>query len=144
MGSTHLGDIPSGEIAGPQIALASVASNGASASAVIAWRAPQNLKITSGYFAPDTVTQNSAAGTASYRDISLINGGPIGTGTTVLGSLRLTASLGSLVQRSLTLAATATMSKGDVLITKQVSAGAASDDATILRAGLLSCNYLPR
>ena len=144
MGTTFLGDIPNGELTGPVSTFASVASAGASSQAVIPWRAPQKIKLTSALFAPDTVIQNSTGATASYRRITLINGGQLGTGTVVLGSINLNASQDSLATRAFTLASNPTMTKGDVLITKQETVGAADAEGTVLRAGMVQANFLPR
>lgn len=138
MGSTMLGDIPSGAIHGTVISHASVASNGAGAAlrniGAGIFRAPQNLTIVAAWWEP-TGADNSATTTGSYRRLSVINAGNDGTGTTVLASLNLTASLASNTTRALTLAATPTVSQGQVIAASHTTVGGDHANGTVLQAG---------
>ena len=125
----HLGDIVSGEIHGGGISHASVASNGAAATyggagTALKWRAPANCKIVGAAWTPDGA-DNATTITASYRLLTLVNGGQAAAGTTVLASMNLTASLASNASRNLTLASVATLSKGDIIYASQSKIGRA-------------------
>ena len=142
--ATFFGDIPGGAPSvTPELTIASVASNGAAASARVAFRAPQAIRITHAWWQPDTVAQATASATASYRRLSLINGGQGLAGTTVLGSLNLTASLQSLATRAFTLASTPTLAAGDTLIFSHATVGGDQSEGTVLRAGTLFVGYRP-
>ncbi len=138
------GDIPGGSPSiVPELTVASVASNGAGASARLAFRAPQAVRITHAWWQPDTVAQATASASASYRRLSLINGGQGLAGTTVLGSLNLSTSLQSLATRAFTLASTPTLAAGDTLIFSHASVGGDNAEGTVLRAGTLFVGYRP-
>lgn len=141
------GILSGGELFAATITHASVASNGAAAviggtaSNAGFWRAPQNIQILDAWWEP-IGANNAAASTASYRQISIIDEGPNGAGVTALASLNLTASLASMTTRSLTLAATPTVSKGDVICASQ-SASGTDAAATVLQAGQFTIAYTP-
>ena len=143
MGTTAYGDLPSGAIAGPVISHASVASNGASASfnaiGANVWRAPQAGVIDNAHWEP---TGADAAGTsaASFRTLTIRNGGSSGTGTTVLASLVLSASLASNTIRAFTVGSAATFAAGDVICAHQAATGTDAED-TVLVAGRFQANW---
>jgi hypothetical protein len=146
MGSTFLGDIPSGAMAGDVISHASVASNGAGAAVraigVGNWRAPQNVTIVDAYWEP-TGADSAAANTASYRRLTIIDAGSAGAGTTVLGTLNLTASVASNTLRAITMVATNSVSKGNVVAFSHATVGGAHSDGTVLVAGQVHFTYRP-
>ncbi len=152
MAIMELGDIPSGSLAGAVISHASVASDGANATyggAAVAtkWRAPQACTIVGAYWEPHGAN-SAAANASSYRDLKLINGGADATGTTVLASLSLTASLASNTQRAFTLVSNSSLSTpvlaaGDVVYASQNTVGGAHSAGTVLVAGQFRFNYRP-
>lgn len=145
MGSTFLGDIPSGAIVGAQVSHASVASNGAAASynniGANTWRAPQNGRVVSAWWEP-TGADTGGSSTASYRTLSIINGSSDGTGTAVLASVNLTATLASNTTRALTLATTPTFAEGQVVFAAQAATGTNATH-TELVAGRFHVNWRP-
>ena len=145
MGSTAYGDLPSGAIRGAAVSHASVASDGAAASynniGANTWRAPQNGRVDSIWWEP-TGADNAGASAASYRTLTIRNGSSDGTGTAVLGSLVLSASLASNTTRAFTLATTPTFSAGQVIYAAQAATGTDATH-TVLRAGLFHVNWRP-
>lgn len=142
-----LGDIPEGTIDGGAISHASVASNGASATyggagVAVKWRAPVACKLKAAYWEPNGA-DSDANNTASYRNLSLIDGGADATGTASLASLSLTATLASDTQRALTLAASPTLDAGDVVYASQTTVGGAHATGTLLVAGAFHFDYFP-
>ena len=149
----NLGDIPSGAIYGGTISHASVASNGANATfggagAVAKWRAPVDCKIVAAFWeaeGADTATND----TASFRTLSLIDGGADATGTDVIATLNLTATLGSNEQRPMTLATNGTypdgvpLDAGDCVYASHITVGAARAADTLLAAGSFRFHYMP-
>lgn len=146
MGSTFLGDIPSGALAGDTISHASVASNGANAAirniGVANWRAPQNVTIVNAYWEP-TGADSAVTHTASYRRLSLVNGSTDGLGTAVLASVNLTATTASNTLRSLSLVTTPTVSAGHVVYFSHATVGGAETNGTVLVAGQARFTYRP-
>lgn len=145
MGTTAYGDLPSGALVGAQISHASVASDGAAASynniGANTWRAPQNGRVESIWWEP-TGADNSAASAVSFRTLTIRNGSSDGTGTAVLGSLVLSASLASNTTRAFTLAATPTFSAGQVVYAAQAATGTNATH-TVLVAGRFHVNWRP-
>ena len=141
------GDIPGGAPSQtPELVVASVASNGAAATARVAFRAPQALVVDSIWWQPNTVAQATASSDASYRRLTVLNGGQGGAGTTVIGSLNLTTSLQSMATRAFTLAtvpASLKLAAGDTLIFSHATVGGDNAEGTVLRAGTLFVNYRP-
>ena len=147
MGSTFLGDILNGASAEGVISHASIASDGAAASyggagTAEKFRAPQNIRIVDAWWEAHGADQ-TASKTDSYRLMKLVNGGAIGTGTTVLGSVAMSASLASDTQRALTLATTPTVSKGYVVMAAQISIGGNNSNGTVVQAGQFRFAYRP-
>lgn len=148
----ELGDIPGGSLHGGVISHASVASDGANATyggagVALKWRAPQDCTIVGAYWEAHGA-DSAAANASSYRTLSLINGGADATGTTVLGSVALTASLASNTTRGLTLVsnstyATPTLAAGAVVYASQATVGGAHSAGTVLVAGQFGFFYRP-
>jgi len=90
-------------------------------------------------------TVGTATSTATYRRLTLLNGGTSGTGTTILASVNLNgasiASLssgkaGSVVYPATgTAASSGTFGSTDMLWCSQLTVGGTNDDATVLAAG---------
>jgi len=143
----EFGDIPSGSLYGGTISHASVASNGASATyggagAAAKWRAPQEAKLVAAFWEPHG-GDSGPSSAASYRTLSLINGGQAAGGTTVLASLALSATLASNNQRALTLASNPTLAAGDVIMASQATVGGDHATHTVLVAGTFHFHYKP-
>jgi len=75
--------------------------------------------------------------------LKLVNGSLLGTGTVVLASLAMSASLASDTQRAMTLATTPSVSKGEVVLAAQVSVGANHSQGTVVQAGQFRFAYRP-
>jgi len=142
---TAYGDIPGGSpMVMPEIVIASVASDGAAATARVPFRAPQAIRITGAWWQPNTVAQaTTTSATASYRRLSLLNGGQGQAGTALLGSLNLTVSLQSLATRAFTLASWPTLAAGDTIVLSHATVGGLDAEGTVLRAGTLFLSYRP-
>lgn len=144
MATTPLGDIPDARFYITPITHASVASNGADARIQALGPFDFNIKIKNVYWSPTGAAQNTAAGTASYRRLSLYNGGTAGTVTATasrLGSANLNASIASHGSTSFTLAATPTVASGGIIYLSHETVGGAETDSTPLRAGFFSLAY---
>lgn len=145
MGSTAYGDLPSGALVGAQISHASVASDGAAASfnniGASIWRAPQNGRIDSVWWEP-TGADSSAASAVSFRTLTIRNGASDGTGTAILASLVLSASLASNTTRAFTLATTPTFSAGQPIYAAHAATGTNATH-TVLVAGKFHVNWRP-
>lgn len=146
MGSTFLGDIPSGALAGPNITHASAATDAASATfAAIGanvWRAPQNVTIVSAWHEPTGANQDAADATA-YRQYALIDGSTDGLGTRVLASANLTASQASNTTRALTLIANPSVARGNVVYARYGATVGGTHAGTVVRAGMFSHSWRP-
>lgn len=140
------GDIPSGSLYLGAISHASVASNGAAATyggvATNMLRVPCACRITGVQWSAVGADQD-ATQTASYRLLTLINGGAGGAGTTVLASLNLTASLASNNAREMTVGSAATLSRGETIYLSQGTVGGDHSNGTVLRAGNAIISYRP-
>ena len=146
MGSTYLGDIPSGALAGPNITHASAATDAASATfAAIGanvYRAAQNLTIVSAWHEPTGANQD-AAHAASYREYALIDGSTDGLGTRILASANLTASQASNTTRALTNIASPTVARGNVIYARYGATVGGTHAGTVVRAGVFSYTWRP-
>lgn len=146
MGTTFLGDIPSGALPGPNITHASAATDAASATfAAIGanvHRAAQALTIVSAWHEPTGADQD-AADAASYRAFALIDGSTNGLGTRVLASANLTASQASNTTRALTLIAAPTVARGNVIYARYGATVGGTHAGTVVRAGHFSFSYRP-
>lgn len=146
MGSTFLGDSPSGALAGPTISHASAATDAASATfAAIGanvWRAPQNITIVSAWHEPNGADQ-PVADAASYRAFALVDGSLDGLGTRVLASANLTASQASNTTRALTNIAAPTVARGQVVYARYGATVGGTHAGTVVRAGTFGFTYRP-
>jgi hypothetical protein len=147
MGTTALGDLPSGGIAGPIVSHASVASDGGAASygniGAGNWRTPQAVRIDSAYWEP-TGADQGASSTASYRALQLIDAGVDGLGTRVLASKNLQATIASNTLAAMTLITDPSVAAGHVVaFFSGPTVGGANATHTVLRAGQVHVNYRP-
>lgn len=140
------GDIPSGSLHLGSATHASVASNGAAATYGNAGanklRAPCACEIVGAYWEA-IGADNDATNTASYRQLSVVNGGQAAAGTTVLASLAMTASLASNTPRAMTLASNPTAAQNDIIFLSQATVGGDHSNGTVLRAGQVHVQYRP-
>jgi hypothetical protein len=142
-----IGDIPGGAVAQVVISHASAASDGAGAAlqgagGAAKWRAPQACRIVGAWWEPHGA-DSDAANTLSYRNLTLVDGGAAAAGIATLASLALTASLGSNVQRALSLVASPTVDAGDVVYASHLTVGGNHSAGTVLVAGQFRFNYRP-
>jgi len=138
MGNTFQADVPGNRY--PTLYHnASVASDGGS-SVVGIFRAPNDIKVQAAYWCPYGADQGAAASaSASYRRVTLINGGTAGTGTTVIASINMSASKASF--GNYTLSGTGTAVSGAMLVFSQETVGGTHATGTILRAGVMTIEY---
>ena len=143
MGKTFLADTP-GNYFHVNFSNASVASNGADAViASAAFVAPNNIKVTNVWFVPwaDQSTKGTATTSATYKRINLLNGATSGTGTTIVASCNLTASVASRGSKAFSTTANNTLSSGQMLYFSALTVGGTSNDGTILQSGVLQIEY---
>ena len=139
MASTPKGDIPGARDHVHGIANASVASNGANGTIAPIGPLAHNIRVRNFWWTPTGADQ--AAHTASYRRLSLVNGGAAGTGTAIVASLNLTASHASLGAVAGVVDTTQSVASGSVLYLKQITVGGASAGVTELEAGSFALSY---
>lgn len=145
MGSTYLGDIPSGALAGVNITHASAATNAASATFGAignVWRAPQDVVIVSAWHEPTGADQD-AADAASYRQFALMDGSVNGLGTRVLSSANPTASQASNTTRALSNITAPTVARGNVVYGQYGATVGGTHAGTVVRAGQFGFSYRP-
>lgn len=146
MGSTFLGDIPSGALPGIAISHASAATDAASATfgaiGALVQRAAQNLTIVSAWHEPNGADQ-PAADAASYRAFALIDGSTDGLGTRILASANLTASQASNTTRALTLISNPSVARGNVIYARYGATVGGTHAGTVVRAGTFGWSYRP-
>ena len=143
MGKTFLADIP-GNLFQNVFTAASVASDGANAVvASAAFYAPNDIKLTRAWFVPwaNQATVGTATTSATYKRLTICNGGTSGTGTTLMASCNLTASVASRGSKAFSTTASNTMSSGEMLYFSQLTVGGTDDDGTILQSGVLQIEY---
>ena len=140
MALNRLGDIPGARFGSPIQTHASVASNGANARLGQVGPFEYGIRVTSAWWTP-TGADQAGTSTASYRRITVINGGVSGTATAILASINLTATRASLAPVAMTVDTTATVAAGAALVFSQATVGAASATNTQLEAGQLNFSY---
>lgn len=144
MATTKLGDIPGARFHSPAVVThASVASGGANARLGQIGPFAHDLRIQNAWWTP-TGADNAGTSTASYRRLSLYNGGASGTVTATasrVASLNLTASKASLAPVAMTVDTTVTLASGAILYFSQETVGGASATNTQLEAGQFSLAY---
>lgn len=135
-----LGDIVGNRLSVPfLVSHASVASNGADASLGQVGPFPHDIRMRNAWWTPTGGDQG--ANTASYRRLTLRNGGAAGTGTAIIASLNLTASRASLAPAEMTVDTTVTLASGAVLVVSQATVGGTDATGTVLRAGQFALAY---
>ena len=143
MASTALGDIPGARFHAPVVGThASVASNGAAARLGQIGPFAHNIRMRNIWHSPTGADQG--ANTASYRRLSVYNGGTAGTVTATasrIASLNYSASLASLGARALTVDTTVTLASGEIAYFSQETVGGDDATGTVLRAGQFSVAY---
>jgi hypothetical protein len=150
MATTFLGDIPSGSLRSHYVSHASIASNGASSAFGVGtdqlrWRAPQACIILGAQWEAVGASQ-AATVSDSYRRFTVYNASTDGTGTAVLGSLNLSATLASNGTRAFTMqTATSllTVPSGALIAVSQTTVGGNDNGGTIVVAGGIHINYRP-
>jgi hypothetical protein len=131
---------PAGDIVGARFAAAinlthaSVASDGAGADVGRVGPFGHPGRATQFFWTP-TGADNAASMTASYRRLTLVNVGADGAGTTILGSLNLTASKASLAPIPFVMASNGSFASGDALVVKHATVGGNHANGTVLVAG---------
>lgn len=131
-----------------RITFASVASNGANARidqiGPFGYDGRVNF-MNAAFTGADQGSVGTATTTATYRRITLVNGGTSGTGTTILASVNLNgamvASLSSgkagvvVYPATATNGSSGTFGSTDILFVSQLTVGGTNDDGSVLRAG---------
>ena len=118
MGKTSFGDIP-GQVDTVQVALASIASNAASATYPICV-ARNAGKVAAAHL----VFSTSRASGTKTDGLTLINLGTAGTGTTVLGTVKASAAYASYKGLAVSLASAPTFVAGETIGVAWASAAA--------------------
>src|SRR4030065_59677 len=143
MGKTFLVGIPDNSFC-RNFTAASVASDGSNAVvASAAFIAPNSIKVKNAWYIPwaDAATVGTATTSATYRRINLLNGGTSGTGTTIVASCNMTASVASRGSKAFATTANNTLSSGQMLYFSQLTVGGTDDDGTVLQSGVLQIEY---
>lgn len=146
----EIGDIPSGTWRGEVLTHSSAASDGGSAAYGIGtdsqrFRLPQAGYILGAYWEP-TGANSACTKTASYRLLQLYNASTDGSGTAVLGSLALSATLVSNSQRALTMqtaTASLTAAANTLIAVSHISVGGNEANGTVLVAGAFHILWRP-
>lgn len=132
--------------AGVNLTHASAATDAAAASVgnigTQVWRAPDNIVIVSAWHEP-TGADQPAADAASYRTFSLRCGGVDGTGTRILASSNLTASMASNNTRAIDLATNLSVNRGEVVYGAYSATVGGTHAGTVVRAGHFSFSWRP-
>lgn len=136
MGKSYIADIPGYKDRHSHV-LGSFASDYASTNFTPLHTIGRDSTFTGAYWIPSA--DQSAAGSTNYRTAQIINRGSVGTGTKVLASKILSASMGSHARQALTLgvASDLDLSDADVLTLQFLIAG--NGAATI--GGCLQLEY---
>lgn len=141
MASNPAGDIPGARFAMALAAThASAASNGATARGGQFGPFGFGIRPTAAFWCP-TGADATGSSSATYRNVQIINGGTAGTGTTVVASLALSASLASLGQRAMVVDTTQTVASNEILYFKQVTVGSGDHANCVMPAGQVSLAY---
>jgi hypothetical protein len=102
--------------------ITNAASNGATARTAPFAAFHRDYRPTVFYFSP-TGADATGSSTATYRQLLVLNGGTSGTGTQVLASLNLVASLASWGTRAFTVNTSVTVASNSVIYFKQTTVG---------------------
>ena len=137
MASTALGDIPAARFS-LRANHASAASNTANGRIIPLGIAPHNLRVRAAWWTPTGADQGTAA---SYRNLTIVNGGTAGTGTASVASKVGSASAASLVPVAMTVDSTVTVPAGAMLYASQVTVGGTDATGTAIAAGDFDLSY---
>lgn len=137
MGNSRLADIPGAEFVGGQMDNASVASNGAGALIGYVFVAPADINIVNAWWTPTGA--NTTANTASYRALTLVNGGAAGAGTVVLASIVTTVTHAS--NTPIAFSGSGSVASGGQVALSQATVGGDHSAGTVLIAGRTSVTY---
>lgn len=138
MGSNFPADVP-GNIQKASLALAAVASNGGAARYPILV-APQKIRVKGFVYNPYAGDQD--INSASYRLLTIVDAGPAGTGTVVVASLALTASIASMgTGAGVVATANQDMDSGDVVVFSQATVGGDHTTGTVIPASRVEVLY---
>ena len=138
--------VPQGDIPGYRVTLpvvqthASVASNGANARLGQFGPFPFDLRLRNLWWSPTGADQASTQ-TATYRRLSVYNGGSAGTATASasrMGSVSLTGSQASLGAVAGVVDTTVTLASGQIAFFSQETVGGTDANGTVLQAGQFS------
>lgn len=139
MANTALGDIPGARFPLPRVTVGAVTS--AAANALVDTNFgpfPHDIRVRNLYFIPTAADQGAAA---SYRRITALNRGTSGTGTTIIGSINLSASKASMQAASFVVDSTLTLAAGAMLAFSQLTVGGTDATGTVLQAGVIAGSY---
>lgn len=137
MANTALGDIPGARFPLKGVH-ASAASNTANGRLIPLGVAPHNMRIRAAWWTPTGADQGTAA---SYRNLTIVNGGTAGTGTVSVASKVGSASAASLVPASMVVDSSVTIPAGAMLYASQVTVGGTDATGTAIAAGEFDLAY---
>jgi len=145
MGSQFQSDVP-GNRHFYDAPVASAASNGGNSKDFVIGPFPWDVRLRTMQYIPTQgdVDVSTATSSASYRRLSVYNGGTIGTVTATasrVASLNLTVSLASYSSRAMTVSTAISLASGQALYGSQETVGAAEANGTVLQAGRVSIGY---
>jgi hypothetical protein len=142
MGKNFLADVP-GNSFQKIFTAASVASNADGIVGTAALVAESNMKIKRAWFIPwaDQATQGTATTSATYRRINILNGSTDGSGTAIIASCNITASIASRGSKAFATTANNTVSAGYMVYFSALTVGGTDNDGTILQAGVIQLEY---
>jgi hypothetical protein len=144
MASTPQGDIPGNRgVEGYAGTVAAVASGGAGAVIGYLGPYPWPIRVRNFWFTPTSANQ-AATNTASFRQISVYNGGPTGTATATqnrVAILNATASSASFTPIPNTSTVDQTIPSGNLIYFSQGTVGGNDSNGTVLAGGQLSLAY---
>lgn len=144
MAKTPLGDIPGARFHMPNVIQnASVASGGANARLGQFGPFAHDIRIRNAWWTPTGADQASTQ-TATYRRLSVYNGGPAGTVTATasrMASANLTASVASLGPTPFTVDTAQSVANGNVVYLSQETVGGTDANGTVLVAGQFALAY---
>lgn len=149
MAATPIGDIPGARFHEAVLASFASLSSAAAVGVLPPYFGPfaHNIRIRNVWFTP-TAANNSATQSASYRLLSLYNGGTAGTATATgarVANYSASATLASLAPVAFNIVdatgTTQTIASGSILYFSQTTIGAADSNGTVLVAGNLTLAY---
>jgi hypothetical protein len=144
MGKVPQGDIPGNRDHIPLVGThAAVASGGANSRQLQFGPLAFDVRMRNVWWSPTSADQ-AATQTATYRRLSVYNGGASGTGTATasrMASLNLTASLASLGAREFTVDTTVTLASGQIAYFSQETVGGTDANGSVLAGGQYSLAY---